>query len=94
VRFGTDGQLDPTFGSGGVAIIKNFAGAMLLEANGQILIASGGLRPSISSSAPPASNSVRGSGLISRYNPDGSLDSNFGIFGEAATVAPAVGVKV
>ena len=94
VRFNTDGQLDPTFSNGGIALIKNLAGAMLLQSNGQILIASGGFPPSIFSAVPPASNSSRGAGLISRYNPDGRLDSDFGVFGQAATVAPALGVTV
>jgi uncharacterized delta-60 repeat protein len=93
-RFDATGQLDPNFGTGGLAAVKNFAGAMVVQPNGQILIATGGFLPSAFGTVPPASNSARPPGIISRYNPDGSLDSNFGIFGQAATVAPTPGVLV
>ena len=93
-RFTADGQLDPTFGIGGLAAIKTFAGEMVLQSNGQILISSGDFARSVFNVVWPASNSLRPPGVISRYNPDGSIDSNFGIFGEAAAVAAPLGVTI
>jgi uncharacterized delta-60 repeat protein len=93
-RFTADGQLDPTFGTGGLAAIKHFAGGMVLQSNGQILISFRDIPATIFFEIRPASFSLRGPSVISRYNPDGSIDSNFGIVGEGATVVPSFGVTV
>lgn len=95
-RFGTNGRLDSTFGTGGLALVKNFAGAMTLQSNGQILIAAGQqIPPTVFSDVRGRPGRfTRGASLISRYNPDGSFDSNFGIFGQAAIVASTPGIVV
>jgi uncharacterized delta-60 repeat protein len=95
VRFGTDGRLDSTFGTGGVTVVKHFAGAMAVQSNGQILVATGlTAPPSVASEVFGAPGRFARASLISRYNADGSLDSSFGIFGQAAIVAEAPGVVV
>jgi len=93
-RFTADGQLDPTFGTGGLAAIKKFAGNMVLQSNGQILISSAEFGRGDSGVVFPASNSLRPPGVISRFNPDGSIESNFGILGEAAAVVAPRGVTI
>ncbi len=83
-RINSNGQLDTTFGSGGLApLVVLVPVTIALQQNGQILIASGGFRP-----APlpfPLSSSLAGS--LARYNANGSLDKNFGILGQAASLA-------
>jgi uncharacterized delta-60 repeat protein len=85
-RFTASGQLDSTFGSGGVANLANpgpsFSAAptqIAVTKSGKILVASGSLAPTPLIQA----------GTISRYNSDGSLDTTFGASGTAASVASA-----
>jgi uncharacterized delta-60 repeat protein len=85
-RFTSSGQLDTTFGSGGIVNLAN-AGAsfstaptqIAVQKNGKILVASGSLAPTPQLQA----------GTISRYNSNGSLDATFGASGTAASVGSA-----
>lgn len=87
-RMTTDGQVDSTFGNAGVAILLSpSVTAMALQADGRILIASGGPTPSMLPDAPSA-------GSIARYKPNGSVDRSFGIAGQAACVASASAICV
>ncbi len=68
-RYTADGQLDPTFGSGGLAS-ADFGGAdvaydVAVLPDGKLLVA--------------------GSPTLARFNPDGSLDPSFGIDGSATS---------
>jgi uncharacterized delta-60 repeat protein len=79
VRYNPDGSLDSAFGSGGVAITLNLtqysnsgrgdrASAVIIQPDGKILV--GG--------ESGAGTGVGGSGVVVRYNPDGTLDTTFG----------------
>jgi uncharacterized delta-60 repeat protein len=85
-RFTTSGQLDTTFGSGGIVNLANpgpngtsAPTRIAVEASGKILVASGSGGPTPQVQA----------GTISRYNANGSLDTTFGAAGTAASVASA-----
>lgn len=85
-RFTYNGQLDTTFGSGGLVNLADqgpntsFAPTQIVvQANGKILVASGGVTPTPLVQA----------GTISLYNSNGSLDSALGSAGTAASVASA-----
>lgn len=87
-RMSTDGQVDPTFGNAGIALLLSpSVTAMALQADGKILIASGGPTPSMLPDAPSA-------GSIARYKPNGSVDRSFGVAGQAACVASASAICV
>ncbi len=79
LRFLANGQLDPSFGTGGVAPLLTSAQTLELLSTGKALVAS-------------AFNFSSGS--ATRYNFNGSLDSTFGVngqvpsLGQAAAVAP------
>jgi uncharacterized delta-60 repeat protein len=81
VRYNADGSLDSTFGSGGVATASvgnpsgsNFAEALVLQSNGQMVAAGW------------AWDAVSGTDVVLvRYNSDGSLDSTFGSGGIVMT---------
>ncbi len=90
-RFTSQGQLDTTFGSGGLVNLANpgpiaTSGPtqIAVEKNGKILVASG------SSTPTPALQS----GTISRYDSNGTLDTTFGAAGSAASVASASALLV
>jgi uncharacterized delta-60 repeat protein len=68
--------VDSSFGSGGVAAIGSTATAIALTSTGKILVASG-----FNSLVPTSS------GVIMRFNSNGSLDTGFGINGQAAAGA-------
>jgi uncharacterized delta-60 repeat protein len=74
VRYGTDGTLDSSFGSGGIVQLGSGApkSDLAIQADGRILIAG------------PAS--AGGFGLV-RLNTNGSLDSSFGSGGQVAVNA-------
>jgi len=77
-RFDSDGQFDPTFGTEGISVLPFFSGsATALQSNGKILIAS----------APDFNPGGGSGGTIVRFNPDGTPDRTFGLFGQVATVA-------
>ena len=90
-RLTSTGQLDTTFGSGGLAVLLNLLpSALALQSDGKILIASGAFE------TPPQAvlNPPPGSGSLARYNSNGSLDRTFGISGETASVALPSAVAV
>lgn len=85
-RFTGSGQLDTSFGSGGIINLSNTnpsvtAGPtqIAVEKNGRILVASGSLAPS----------PLLQAGMITRYDANGSIDATFGASGTSASVASA-----
>lgn len=92
LRFTADGQLDTSFGDGGI-VHTDVAGqdqvrTLTLRADGKIVV-SGETR------AHPGDNSGLTDGMIGvviRYNPDGSLDSSFGGDG-VVEVTPGAGME-
>lgn len=78
-RFNADGTLDPSFGTGG-KVTTDFDGstdiayAVTLQSDGKIILAG----------QPRTGTNEWQFGLV-RYNPDGSLDNNFGIQGRTRT---------
>jgi uncharacterized delta-60 repeat protein len=89
VRFNADGSLDSTFGSRGLVTTtitaKGFdeIWSLGLQADGKIVVAGG--------TSPPNSG-TRQLALV-RYNPNGSLDSSFGIGGKALDHIPTSGLE-
>ena len=88
-RLNTNGQLDPTFGSGGV-VITNFPAPpneaaspnlVLAQPDGKILLA-GEATPNFRSNATPET-------ILARYLSTGALDTTFGSGG--IVTAPAIG---
>jgi len=76
-RFDSNGQLDTTFGTGGVSTLPFFgAAAIALQSNGKILIAS----------AEELFDILGTGGTIVRFNPNGTLDKTFGLFGQISSV--------
>lgn len=77
VRLRSNGDVDPTFGSGGVVATdlgdSALITAAIVQADGKLLV--GG---SIGQDPPPSGTS---SGLLARYHPDGILDTTFGSAG-------------
>ena len=74
-----DGDLDPTFGSGGKVTTdfsgrSNSASAIALQSDGKIVVAGDAL----TATGPPDI-------AVARYNSDGSLDSSFGAGGRVTT---------
>jgi uncharacterized delta-60 repeat protein len=86
VRYNSDGSLDTTFGTGGIALAPGSEGyAVAIEAGGQIVVA--GSNESYIPSDPftiPASTLT-----VARFTPNGLLDSSFGNGGIARV--PSVG---
>jgi uncharacterized delta-60 repeat protein len=88
-RFTPNGALDTSFGSGGrvgteffnppLAGAQEFAAAVLVQADGKILVA-GSARQGQNRFAPIQ-------GAIARYNPNGSLDSGFGVGGKVLSTS-------
>lgn len=79
VRYDSQGNLDPSFGVGGIVTtdltgVSDSANAVALQNDGKILVA--GL----------TANSQK-IGII-RYNPNGSVDSSFGSYGQLTTDIP------
>lgn len=81
-RYGTDGTLDPSFGSGGL-VLTDFAGftdiahAVVIQPDGKIIVAG--------QASDGSSLILGGTGsdfAVARYNADGSLDSGFGTGGK------------
>jgi uncharacterized delta-60 repeat protein len=83
VRFLGNGQIDSTFGTGGVVPLLFTANRINLLANGKILIAS------TFDSLSPAS-----SGTIARYNSNGTLDTTFALNGQISIVGPASAIAL
>jgi uncharacterized delta-60 repeat protein len=75
-RFDSNGQLDTSFGTGGVSALPfSGAAAIALQSDGKILIAS-------SSQVLDFNRD----GIIVRFNPNGTLDKTFGLFGQIGSV--------
>ena len=92
-RYTSDGQPDTTFGTAGIAPLTNtIATAMALQSDGKILVATG-FGPPTELFASPTFPSVQPSALV-RYNTNGSLDTTFGISGQAACVASASAIAI
>lgn len=73
-RYLPDGSLDPTFGNGGrvttaVGSNEDVINAIALQPDGKIVVAGSYF------------NGIGGDFSIARYNPDGSVDDNFGTLG-------------
>jgi len=78
MRFDSNGQLDTTFGTGGLTALPfTVAAAIALQSDGRILIAS----------APDFNPGGGNGGTIVRFNPNGTLDKTFGFFGLVASAA-------
>ena len=76
-RYNPDGTPDITFGTNGITLIStpglsNFIFASSLLPDGKILVGGG--------SAPPGSGGISRN-ILARFNPDGNLDTTFGIQG-------------
>lgn len=95
-RYDADGQLDSTFGTDGlVAILASQPSAMALQPDGKILIGGGAAPPGISFPVPGLLNAdFSAAGVISRYNVDGSLDTSFGVMGQAATIPVPAAISI
>ena len=92
-RYTSEGQLDTTFGSSGIAALNSaIATAIALQSDGKILVTTGSGAPTelFSSQYLPSPQA----GAIARYNTNGSLDTNFGISGQAACVASAPAIAI
>jgi len=75
-RFKSTGALDTTFGNAGTAPLKLASpnvNAIAVQPNGRILV---------------ASSDIGGEGAVTRYNSNGSPDTNFGILGQSASISP------
>jgi len=78
-RLLSTGQLDTSFGNNGTAFTAGYAAtALALESNGEILTTS----------------TEVGSGFISQYQSNGTLDTTFGIAGQLATPGTAPGLAL
>jgi uncharacterized delta-60 repeat protein len=92
-RYTTTGQPDTSFGESGVApLTSTQATALALQADGKIVVTTG-------VGAPPTLTTaqflpVQQAGTIARYNTDGSLDTRFGISGQAGCVVSAAAVAI
>jgi uncharacterized delta-60 repeat protein len=76
-RFDSNGQLDTSFGTGGLSALPfSGAAAIAVQSDGKILIASATVL-----------DGVHTSGIIVRFNPNGTLDKTFGLFGQIASLA-------
>jgi uncharacterized delta-60 repeat protein len=81
VRFArllSNGALDSTFGTDGLAPLVTNSQAMALQPSGQSVVLSG----------------FAAQGAVSRYNTNGSLDTTFGGAGQAAGFGPAGGFAI
>jgi uncharacterized delta-60 repeat protein len=77
-RFDSNGQVDTSFGTGGLSALPfSGAAAIALQSDGKILIAS----------SSPLFDPLNSDGIIVRFNPNGTLDKTFGLFGQISSVA-------
>lgn len=85
-RYNTDGSLDASFGNNG-RVTTDFPGlaavisAVVVQPDGKIVVA-GGAYPLFT---------FAGDFKVARYNPDGSLDTSFGVGGIVTTIFPGDG---
>ena len=79
VRYLPNGSLDPTFGNGGIALAQPdfLGGGLTLQSDGKIVVV--------------GNTDLAGGGenfVVTRFNPNGSLDSTFGSGGVVTTAFP------
>lgn len=83
IRFGPDGTIDPSFGSGGVASVLGPAqtgyGEHVRLQEGGVMVVAGGI----------AASTFQATWTIKRFQPDGSVDTSFGEAGQAELERPA-----
>ena len=83
-RYNSDGTLDPTFGSGGLAVVtvgsSSAANAVAIQPDGKIVVA--GFTADTWSFA------------LARLNSDGTLDSTFGAGGKVITAASGLNTQI
>jgi uncharacterized delta-60 repeat protein len=94
-RYTGTGQLDPSFGSGGSGIAplnSVIATAIAVQPDGKILVTTGTGAPSELFASPGFPGPQ--AGAIARYNTDGSLDTTFGVSGQASCVASAAAIGI
>ena len=94
-RYTSTGQLDPAFGSGGGGIAplnSVIATAIAVQPDGKILVTTGTGAPSELLASPGFPSPQ--AGAIARYNTDGSLDTTFGVSGQASCVASAAAMAI
>jgi uncharacterized delta-60 repeat protein len=92
-RYTNTGQLDTSFGTNGIAALNStIATAIAVQADGKILVTTGIAPPSELFGSPILPSPDAGS--VARYNPNGTLDTNFGIAGQASCVASAAGIAL
>lgn len=92
-RYTSTGQLDPSFGTNGIAALNaSVATGIAVQADGKILVTTG-VGPQSELFAAPILPSP-GAGAIARYNSNGTLDTNFGVSGQAACVSSASGLAI
>jgi uncharacterized delta-60 repeat protein len=94
-RYTSTGQLDTSFGSGGTGIAalnSTIATAIAVQSDGKILVTTGVAPPTELFGSPYLPSQQ--AGAIARYKPNGSLDTTFGISGQAACVASAATIAI
>jgi uncharacterized delta-60 repeat protein len=92
-RYTSTGQLDTSFGTNGIAALNNsIATGIALDSAGRILVTTGAAAPTQLFGSPMVPPSA--TGAIARYNTNGTLDTTFGISGQAACVASAAGIAL
>ena len=92
-RYTSTGQVDTTFGTNGVAILNSLVvTGMALQSDGKILVTTGSGTETVIETAPPVPSAIAGS--ISRYNANGTLDTTFGVSGQASCVASAAAIAL
>ena len=79
-RFTADGFIDPTFGTNGTVLtdfgVNTLLHALVVEPDGRMVAAG---------EEVPTNDGKRPNALLARYNPDGSLDPQFGTDGKLRT---------
>ena len=94
-RYDATGQLDDSFGTGGVVAILAEPSAMAVQLDSKILIGTGASVPGNLATPPGLGFAfLSPAGAISRYNTNGSIDSSFRIPGQAASVAVPAAIAV
>jgi uncharacterized delta-60 repeat protein len=84
-RFLANGQIDTTFGTGGkISVAANASSPhFALQPDGKIDVAGG-------TSTFLGTDMASGTATVTRFNPDGSLDTGFGTGGTASTPVPGI----
>ncbi|MGA2581552.1 MAG: hypothetical protein ABSH24_36845 [Bryobacteraceae bacterium] len=93
-RYTSTGQLDTSFGGGsGIAALNSvIASAIAVQSDGKILVTTGVAAPTELFGSPYLPSEQ--AGAIARYNTNGTLDTTFGISGQAACVASAAALAI